>query len=102
MLRPWPPPSDLPSVPFVTLALADPRLTFPPASDICAGWVTPRSDYETAPWGRVRAQLREKQWLYEGRRQGQGWGQGTHCGQGCAFLREHRMAVSRWSTSLLH
>lgn len=93
MLWRWPPLSDLPSLPCMTLALAHPRLTFPPISDICAGWAAPQSDYETVPWGRDRAQLSREQWLYEGRRQGQGWGQGKHCGQGGALLLEHSMAV---------
>lgn len=54
------------------LPLAIPRLTFPVASDTCAGWAAPRSDYETAPWGRDRAQPRVKQWLCGGGGQGQG------------------------------
>lgn len=29
-----------------------PQLTFPLASDTCAGWAAPRFDYETIPWGR--------------------------------------------------
>lgn len=31
-----------------------PQLTFPLASDTCAGWAAPRFDYETIPWGRER------------------------------------------------
>lgn len=33
-------------------SLPCPQLTFPLASDTCAGWAAPRFDYETIPWGK--------------------------------------------------